>query len=743
MYELRLNKGQFLKVTIASQNVLPILTLTNADGKDLISHGFMKLPVNGKMLFQIEQTGTYKIAIKNEVDLEETLGYYELSASVIAQPDANDFAYAKALLLQDQFWPLLSKDTPESLTELLKVANEALVLWRSQGERQFEANALTFIADAYQAREQFDPALENFKQALTIIREFGTPSRIAGALIPIGQVYAARSDYPHALTYYLEALPLFDEKKYPNMVGWNNVNIGHVYSAYGELAKGLEYYQRAYVCYDQYKGIPDEKHFGMGVALGGTASIYLALGEKQKAIDNLKNSLEQFKVGHSPRDENLAYSKLGEIYTSLGEYGQAEGYLEKATQYFRQAGTIYEARVLSVQGSFYQAKSDYQKALESLQAALKIRRSLGDRRGQAQSLTSIGAVYAWQSQPQNALHSYTEAQTLWQEIGDKYSAGRTLNYLGLAYYELKDAVQARDYFNQALTLRRLTNDREGEANTLYNLARLDFAAENFKAARPQIEAALAITESVRATVDSEELRASYLATVKDYYEFYVDLLMQLHRREAAAGHDGEALQASEMAHARSLIETLANTRRQLRQGVAPVLLKRELELQQRLNAKAEYQRKIIGNKAKPELLSAAGQEIQALTVELQELRTTIQSNSPHYAELAQARPLTVREIQQTLLDENTILLSYTLGKDRSYLWAVSQDSLNSYELPKGEIIEAAARRVYELLLAKDGETTAINQALSELSQLVLAPLTGKLGQKRLLIVADGALQYII
>lgn len=447
-------------------------------------------------------------------------------------------------------------------------------------------------------------------------------------------------------------------------------------------------------------------------------------------------------MGHSPRDENLAYSRLGEIYTSLGEYGQAESYLEKATQYFRQAGTLYEARVLSVQGNFYQAKAEYQKALESYQSALKIRRSLGDRRGQAQSLTNIGAVYALQSQPQNALHSYTEAQTLWQEIGDKYSAGRTLNYLGLAYYELKDAAQARDYFTRALALRRLTNDREGEANTLYNLARLDFVAENFKTARPQIEAALAITESVRATVDSEELRASYLATVKDYYEFYVDLLMQWHRREAAAGHDGEALQAIEMAHARSLIETLANTRRQLRQGVAPELLKRELELQQRLNAKAEYQRKIISNKARPELLSAAGQEIQALTVELQELRTTIQSNSPHYAELAQSKPLTVREIQQTLLDENTVLLSYTLGKERSYLWAVSQNGLNSYELPKGEIIEATARRVYELLLAKDGETTAVNAALSELSQIVLAPLTGKLGQKRLLIVADGALQYI-
>ncbi len=292
LYELRLNQGQFLKVTVASQNVMPILTLTNTEGKNLLAQEFMKLPVNGKMLFQVEQAGAYKIAIKSEEDLAETIGHYELSASVIAQPDANDFAYAKALLLQDQFLPLLSKDTPESLTELLKIANEVTRIGRSLNERQFEINALTFTAHAYQAREQFDLALETFNQILPLIREIDVPSRIAGVLIPMGQIYAARSDYPHALAYYLEALPLFDEKKYPNMVGWNLANIGQVYSAYGELAKALEYYQRAYVCYDHYEGIVDEKHFGMGVALGGTASIYLALGEKQKAIDNLKNSLE-------------------------------------------------------------------------------------------------------------------------------------------------------------------------------------------------------------------------------------------------------------------------------------------------------------------------------------------------------------------------------------------------------------------------------------------------------------------
>jgi hypothetical protein len=69
------------------------------------------------------------------------------------------------------------------------------------------------------------------------------------------------------------------------------------------------------------------------------------------------------------------------------------------------------------------------------------------------------------------------------------------------------------------------------------------------------------------------------------------------------------------------------------------------------------------------------------------MRTT----SPRYAALTQPQPLTLAQIQQQILDENTILLQYSLGKDRSYLWAVTKTSITSYELPPRADIEKAAR----------------------------------------------------
>jgi CHAT domain-containing protein len=91
-------------------------------------------------------------------------------------------------------------------------------------------------------------------------------------------------------------------------------------------------------------------------------------------------------------------------------------------------------------------------------------------------------------------------------------------------------------------------------------------------------------------------------------------------------------------------------------------------------------------------------------------------------------------------------LQYSLGEERSYLWAVTPDSLHSYELPGREQIDKAAKNLYNNYLRNVGyqgvspEETA--KAAKELSQLILAPLADKLGQKRLVIVGDETLQYI-
>jgi CHAT domain-containing protein len=98
-------------------------------------------------------------------------------------------------------------------------------------------------------------------------------------------------------------------------------------------------------------------------------------------------------------------------------------------------------------------------------------------------------------------------------------------------------------------------------------------------------------------------------------------------------------------------------------------------------------------------------------------------------------------------------LEYSLGEERSYLWAVTKTTITSYELPKRADIEAAAQRFYKLLKTPgynlrgqeawiEVVPTDTTGAVAQLSQILLAPVAQQLGNKRLLIVSDGALQYV-
>jgi CHAT domain-containing protein len=231
----------------------------------------------------------------------------------------------------------------------------------------------------------------------------------------------------------------------------------------------------------------------------------------------------------------------------------------------------------------------------------------------------------------------------------------------------------------------------------------------------------------------------------------MDVLMRQHRAEPTKGLDALAVEVSERQRARSLLDLLGEANTDLRQGVDPALIERERSLAKQLNDKARTQTRT------PEQAVALKLEISQLENDYERAQVAIRKASPRYAALTQPRPLKLAEIQAQL-DPDTLLLEYALGEERSYLWVITKDSLSSYELPKGELIEKEARQLYELLTARSavrrGESAAQRQervgqaeaklpaVAQSLSRTLLAPVAAQLGDKRLVVVADGALQYV-
>jgi hypothetical protein len=218
------------------------------------------------------------------------------------------------------------------------------------------------------------------------------------------------------------------------------------------------------------------------------------------------------------------------------------------------------------------------------------------------------------------------------------------------------------------------------------------------------------------------------------------------------------LQAGERARGRSLLEALTEAYTNIRQGIDSTLLAREHALQQLVGVKAERLLRLLSRKYTRDDSLAAKKELNALLEEYQEVQAYIRATSPRYAALTQPQPLSAKEIQHQVLDDETILLEYALGKERSFLWAVTPTTVNSFELPKRATIDSLARRVYNLLTSRNqrlaNETSKQRRArlaqadaeyqkiAAALSQILLTPVAEQLGTKRLLVVTEGALQYI-
>jgi tetratricopeptide (TPR) repeat protein len=385
-------------------------------------------------------------------------------------------------------------------------------------------------------------------------------------------------------------------------------------------------------------------------------------------------------------------------------------------------------------------------------------RAVGDRRGEAATLNNIGLVYNSLGEKQKALEYYGQVLPLIRTVGNRSGEAATLHNIGSVYHSLGEEQKALDYYSQALPLRRAVGDRDGEAKTLLGIARVESGQGKLLDARSTIESALNIIESLRTKVVSLELRSSYFATTQDFYEFSIDLHMHLHKLHSDRGYDRAALQTVERARARSLLEGLAEARLEIRSGADPALLERERVLRQLLSAKTERQILLLNGKHTEQQAAAVADEINALTAQYRDLEADIRAKSPRYASLTQPQPLKSEEIQRQVLDDQTLLLEYFLGKERSYLWVVSTNRIRSYELPKREEIEEAALHVKKLLTARatyeKGESperrqTRISEAetrypgeAARLSKMILWPAISELSGKRLAIVPDGELQEV-
>lgn len=789
-YQITVESAQYIRL-LAEQHAIDLgLKLYEPNGQVLVElncRHYGPTPLS----FISEGAGVFRLEVRS-LETEPSRGTYELRTEEIRPSRTTDndrIAAEKSFANGEQ---LLAGWQAPSMREAIEKFRESLPKWRAAGDRQGEILALKRIGDIHRGFGEFPNALAAYLEGLSLSQKGKANRSIESELLSeIGYVYVYQGNNQSALDYCTRALSV-------SKLGINRLaeahalnNLGEVYSWSGKLQKALDHYGRALSVWTQmgdrrgqaqtylylgythsdlgsmreafnfynqalslWQTVRDSR--GQAMTLTALGRLYSRIGENQEAFRFFQKAIGIAKSIGDPMEEGNVLSGLAYIHDQMGDKKKAIDYYNQASTLFRFIGysngdaiTVYDA------GRAHFSLGDYRQALDYFQKALSISKSTGDRRLQSLELREIGRVYDSLGDKAQALDHYQKALSFWSSDKDFRERADTLIPIGHIHQERGENGKALEYYEKALSLSRKAEYRYGEATILLSIARVERDSGNLSKARIRAEEALGVLESLRENVDSQDLRTSFFASVRRQHEFYINLLMRMHKERPSEGFDAAAFEASERARARSLLETLTIARVGVRRKADPALLQREINLSQELNDKALRRMNLPSGSDQQSLLLT--REIDELTWQLREVEGLIRTASIGQTESIEARPLGLKSIQDRVVDADTLLLEYSLGEEKSYLWAISKESVLSYELPKRAEIESLARSVYDSLTAHhplDGESEGQTRArkisateqlpsqIKNLSHVLLGPVSNQLGAKRLLIVADGGLQYI-
>ncbi len=587
------------------------------------------------------------------------------------------------------------------------------------------------------------------QEALTTAREAKAVEAEARALSCLGEIDYQRGDLRGALGLYQQANELSRKVGDGEGVAQTLYLLGVTHSDLGDVQLATDHQREALALWRQ---VGDKQgELRSLVALG---RLYERVGEPQSALNAFAEAMQLAEAVNDPIGQAMGLSGTALVYLSLGD--SAAHRWRRARELWGELGIrLAEADLLLHVGRAHLISGETAAAREHLREALALSRELENRLLEAFVLRDLGLTHQHEDEAREALDLYRLGLSR-LDTPDQRFENRVRSDMGDAYLTLGNVDEALSSFERAAEIGSAIRDRLGEAIGLFGLARATAAGNDLTTARAHLQEALEIAESLRADAASPDLRSSYMASVYRYHELNIDLLMRLDRETPREGLAGEALAASERARARSLLESLAEARIDVRGGTDPDLLNREQRLKRTLDAKSERLMRLL-TEGQGEEAAKIEEEIEDLTSQYDLLRAEIRSRSPRYAALTQPQPLDLAGIREKVIDSETLLLEYSLGEERSYLWAVSQGELRSHQLPPRAEIEGAARHLYELLTARlpvPDETAkearervrkadeAYGAAAAELSEMLLGPVAKVLGGRRLLVVSDGALQFL-
>jgi CHAT domain-containing protein len=795
VFAVAADQDKLLRFSIDKGDLVLSTALYGPTGIKLLEHVSHDFEVV-ELSFPTQLAGVYRIELQSH-ERAERRRPYELKLQPLSPVTTLNRTDSEARQAVARAERLRADSTENSFRQATEQYDKATLLWTSISDFASASHAALKSGDVYFLLSEYGESSKRYQNAEALAGKTGDWLAKARPLSQTGRLQSYLGKNNLAQKQLTQALYLFKQHEANRSVVATNAygetlsNLAEVSYAKGDFVKSWQQLESALKVFQDHRKGEAKVHLfiayiagsmgdtekavaetsqaqglyqtlndkvGEALALTNLGLSHSRKGNDNRAIEIHLKAIEIFRSTGDRHSEAIALNALGQSHQNLGEHAIAINRYGNALRLFQEMGSVDGMSVATFQiATAYDASKNPDQALAYYERCLKLSRVAGKVRTEANALSEIAKLYVAQGLHKRAEEQYQKVLKFYEAIGDLRGQAIALNAYGDFFRHLKQTPGALDLYRRALPFSEEVGEQGILISTLYNLARANLALGSPEAALPFVQRSLKIIEDLRANVASPEFRVSYFSGVQKHYELCMQVLMELERTRPVQGFAVEAFLVSERGRARLLLDLVTESRANLRAGAANDLLERERKLRGLLRLQAQYRMDLSVNKRDTAEVAEVDNQMVQLRAEYQEVRAQLSKQQPRLFSLEHSAPLDLRRIQEELPDSETMLLEYALGENSSYLWVVTSNSFRAHELPAREIIEDAAREYYKLMTARQGTDGQVNEdyqasveaadtllaeKASKLSEMLLGPLAEQLGTRRLLVVPEGALQYI-
>ncbi len=430
-----------------------------------------------------------------------------------------------------------------------------------------------------------------------------------------------------------------------------------------------------------------------GGASGTLSTIYSQLGDFSLAEENGLRSIEMLR--RSPKDDQtrdfLARALQNQAFSCFrqGKTREAEKYSDESIALAHKTGNLaLEAIVCNDRGNALLLQNDLPSASRFLNQAYALRQSLHDNDGLAVSKEQLAELEIQQPHPNYPLAL---------KLIDAAFASSSVSFKTIPQY-------------YPIHIRAEILEKSGDTTR---------ALDEYRRA---VEAA---DQWRRGALPGDTTNIQTVVLLHEIYHDFAQLAAEISLLKSDKALAREGLEVLARNRAASLREQL--TRAFVSNSRLPASYFKKLAELQAAQSRVTL---VSNNKDDKRELAQIRKDLSAI-----ENQSGLEAEKTYQLDERILRKNSLRNIQ-TRLGESQLLLSFSLGKGKSFLWAVTRDQVNLYPIEKADNINLKAATFTNAF--RDGGNT--KQSGHDLSRAILGQLSPReTGKTDWLIVGDGPL----